>query len=78
MADTARENRSHIALVPSYGLGDGLLWLILAENLRRNGLRVTFYHDHINQLKDWLPNIEVKPFPVFTPDISLKINWNRF
>jgi len=57
------ESDCRIALFPSFGLGDGLLFLIIANNLRRNGFKVTFYSDFIAQLQDWFPGIEVKAFP---------------
>jgi hypothetical protein len=59
-----KKTGGHIALCASYGLGDGLLFLIIANNLHQNGFSVTFYSDFVSQLKDWLPYIGTKPFPV--------------
>lgn len=53
----------HIALVPSMGLGDSLIYLIVASNLACAGYRVTVLSNHLAHLADWLPNIEVLPFP---------------
>ena len=52
-----------IAIMPARGLGDSLLFLIIANNLQRNGYQVTFYSNHIAQLQDWLPKIIAKPTP---------------
>jgi len=52
-----------IALVASVGLGDALMFLVLAENLRRNGFAVTLYSNPGSQLASWLPEIPVKPYP---------------
>ncbi|MCK4608064.1 MAG: hypothetical protein KAT71_01170 [Gammaproteobacteria bacterium] len=52
-----------IALIPAPKLGDGILFLIIANNLQRNGYKVTYYNDFIADLQDWLPNITVNPFP---------------
>ncbi len=52
-----------VALVPTYGAGDGLVILMMAQALRENHYRVTLYSDFMFQLKDWVPGIEVHPFP---------------
>lgn len=53
----------HIGVVPSLGLGDSLIYLIVANNLARAGYRVTMLSNHLAHLSDWLPNIRVLPFP---------------
>jgi len=39
------------------------LFLIIANNLQRNGYQVTYYNDFIFQLKDWLPTLSLQPSP---------------
>ncbi|HBX57097.1 glycosyltransferase family 9 protein [Pseudomonas sp. UBA2684] len=53
----------HIAVVPSLGLGDSLIYLIVANNLAQAGYRVTMLSNHLAHFADWLPNIDVLPFP---------------
>ena len=53
----------HIALVPSLGLGDSLIYLVVANNLARAGYRVTMLSNHLAHFTDWLPNFAVLPFP---------------
>ncbi|WP_137818626.1 glycosyltransferase family 9 protein [Pseudomonas sp. 2FG] len=53
----------HIGVVPSLGLGDSLIYLIVANNLARAGYRVTLLSNHLAHLAGWLPSIRVLPFP---------------
>jgi len=53
----------HVALVPSLGLGDSLIYLTVANNLARAGYRVTMLSNHLAHFAGWLPNIGVVPFP---------------
>lgn len=53
----------HIAVVPSMGLGDSLVYLVVANNLVRAGYRVTMLSNHLAHFADWLPNMQVLPFP---------------
>lgn len=57
------QKRPHVAVVASYGLGDALVFLIIANNLIRNGFEVTFYSTHIAQMSDWIKGIQLKSFP---------------
>ena len=52
-----------IALVPSSALGDGLIFLILAHNLAKNGFAVTFYSKPFLQMAAWLSEISVRANP---------------
>lgn len=54
--------RPNIAIVASSGMGDGLVYLILANNLYRNGFDVTLYNNHISQLQAWLPHLTCKAY----------------
>ncbi len=52
-----------VAIFSSHGLGDGLIQLVLANNLFRNGYEVTYYSDFVSQLDDYIEGIQVLPFP---------------
>lgn len=52
-----------IALVSYDSLGDGLIYLMMAENLRRNGFRVTYYGNRTSDLVGWLPQLSIRPYP---------------
>lgn len=58
-----RHSDCHIALVPSLGLGDSLIYLAVANNLARAGYRVTMLSNHLAHFDDWLPSFSVLPFP---------------
>jgi heptosyltransferase-3 len=45
------------------GLGDGLISLVLSNNLQRSGRLVTTYHPFLSGLKRWLPSLEIESFP---------------
>lgn len=53
----------NIAVVPALGLGDSLIYLLVALNLARGGYSVTLLSNHLAHLKDWLPDIRCIPFP---------------
>ena len=52
-----------VALVPSMGLGDSLIYVLMAVNLARAGYRVTMLSNHLAYLAEWLPLLEILPFP---------------
>ena len=52
-----------LAVIPSFGLGDNIIYLLLAQNLARNGLDVTFIANHTVSLQAWLPTLKCIPFP---------------
>ena len=58
-----KEQSVNIAIVASCGIGDGLLLMIMANNLQRNGYTVTFYSNPISQLKDWVSGFTIQPWP---------------
>jgi heptosyltransferase III len=51
------------AIFCSFGLGDGLLFLILSHNLELNGYQTTTYHNSLDQLKNWFINLNIKKYP---------------
>jgi len=52
-----------IALVSYDSLGDGLIYLMMAENLRLNGFDVTYYGTCISNLAEWFPQLSIRPYP---------------
>lgn len=53
----------HVAVVPSLGLGDSLIYLLVALNLGRAGYSVTLLSNHLAHMDAWLPGIRCLPFP---------------
>ncbi len=62
-AKQQNDNSASIALVSFDSLGDGLIYLMMADNLRRNGFLVTCYGNIANQMREWLPELDVRPYP---------------
>ncbi len=52
-----------IALVSFDSLGDGLIYLMMANNLQRNGFAVTCYGNIAHQMRAWLPCLKIQPYP---------------
>ena len=52
-----------IALVSFDSLGDGLIYLMIADNLQRNGFDVTCYGNIARQMRRWLPRLDTQPYP---------------
>lgn len=52
-----------VALVAYDSLGDGLIYLMIAENLRLNGFRVTCYGNSLSSLAGWLPQLTLRRYP---------------
>lgn len=61
--DQSERNECRIAVVPSMGLGDSLIYLVVASNLARAGYRVTMLSNHLAHFAAWLPDLEMLPFP---------------
>lgn len=47
----------------SVGLGDGLLFLIISNNLSKNGYVVDTYHPFLDQMDDWFKYTSIKSYP---------------
>lgn len=62
-ASPATPGRARIALVAFGSLGDGLLYLMMAENLRHNGYNVSYYGDIAHQIRHWMPQLDIHPYP---------------
>lgn len=52
-----------IAVFSCLGLGDGLIALVLANNLALNGFSVRTFHPFLEQLQSWFPELPIAPFP---------------
>ena len=57
------DDAPRIALVSYDSLGDGLVYLMMAENLRLNGFDVTYYGNCIYHLAGWFPQLSIRPYP---------------
>ncbi|MDR2881898.1 MAG: hypothetical protein LBV29_08390 [Azoarcus sp.] len=55
--------KAKIALVSFDSLGDGLIYLMIASNLQRNGFDVTCYGNIAYQMRAWLPDMNIRPYP---------------
>jgi hypothetical protein len=55
--------KAKIALVAFSSLGDGLIYLMMAENLRNNGYDVTTFGKIAYQIRHWLPQLAIQPYP---------------
>ncbi len=52
-----------VALLSAPALGDGLLTLVLANNLRRQGRACVLHHDQLLSLRSWAPWATIEPLP---------------
>lgn len=57
------QSAERLAFVAYNSLGDSLLHIMIAENLQRNGYPVTLFGDVAYHLRDWLPQLEIFPYP---------------
>src|SRR5579883_972132 len=52
-----------IAIFSCLGLGDGLLTLVLANNLHLHGHETVTFHPSLSALQEWFPHLPIQPFP---------------
>ena len=71
LANRSVRNDCHIAVVPSMGLGDSLVYLVIASNLASAGYRVTMLSNHLASFAAWLPNLEMLPFPAVDDTLGI-------
>jgi heptosyltransferase-3 len=57
----ASQPLSSVALILSSALGDSLLMMTVARNLRSNGVAVTVFGQQISCMRRWFPGIDIKP-----------------
>jgi len=53
---------SRVALVLSPAIGDSLLMMTIARNLRHNGVEVTVFGAHIHSLRNWFPGVDTQEY----------------
>ncbi len=51
------------AVIPSRGLGDGLIMMVASHLLSSQGYIVTTYHDQLIELRSWFPDHRLQPTP---------------
>jgi len=51
------------AVFSCLGLGDGLIALVLSNNLQLNGGTVTTFHPALSSLQGWFPELKLRKFP---------------
>jgi heptosyltransferase III len=52
------------AVFSCLGLGDGLIALVLSNNLHLNGRAVTTFHPFLENLQEWFPHLFLRTFPL--------------
>lgn len=55
--------KAKVGLVSFDSLGDSLLYLLIAENLRLNGFDVSLYSNIAYQIRDWVPQLRIISLP---------------
>lgn len=58
-------NNARVALVSFESLGDSLIYTMMADNLRRNGYTTTLIGNVPYQLREWLAQLSIEPYPEF-------------
>lgn len=67
------------AVFSCLGLGDGLIALILSNNLQLNGWSITTFHPFLAVLQDWFPHLPIRPFPSLEENLAgLMQQFERF
>lgn len=56
-----KDSLAQVALVTSPAIGDSLLLMTVAHNLRRAGSAVTVFGPHIHALRRWFPGFDIRP-----------------
>ena len=51
------------AIFSCKGMGDGLLALVLSNNLALNGVETTTFHPFLQGVQEWFPHLPIRPFP---------------
>ncbi len=62
------------AVFSCLGLGDGLISLVLSNNLQLNGYSVDTFHPFLRALQNWFLHLRIDRFP----DIDVLENYERF
>ena len=70
--------KKRCAVFSCLGLGDGLIALVLSNNLHLNGFEVTTFHPSLNCLQKWFPHLPLRPFPAQEELGSVLKEFDRF
>jgi heptosyltransferase-3 len=57
------EMTERCAVFSCLGMGDGLIALVLSNNLHLNGRAVTTFHPFLDSLQAWFPHLPIRRFP---------------
>lgn len=55
--------KAKIGMVSFDSLGDSLVYLLIAENLRLNDFDISLYSNIAYQIRDWIPQLHILPLP---------------
>lgn len=68
---------SRAAVFLHNGLGDGIAWLVLSNNLHLNGWHVDTYQNTIQPMQSWFPHLSVISYPTLSdlPRILSMYDW---
>ncbi|MBS0604834.1 MAG: hypothetical protein JSS60_07340 [Verrucomicrobia bacterium] len=66
------------AVFSCMGLGDGLIALVLANNLQLNGGTATTFHPFLDSLQEWFPYHAIRRFPPLEEIESALSHFDRF
>lgn len=66
------------AVFSCLGMGDGLIALVLSNNLHLNGAAVTTFHPFLSTLQAWFPHLPIQPFPAIDTLESMLEPFDRF
>lgn len=66
------------AVFSCLGLGDGLIALVLSNNLQLNGGSVTTFHPFLESLQGWFPDLQIRGFPLAKEMESVLKGFDRF
>ncbi len=66
------------AVFSCLGLGDGLIALVLSNNLHLNGKAVETFHPSLSGLQAWFPHLPIRPFPSEQERKSLLASFDKF
>src|SRR5581483_5215478 len=68
----------HCAVFSCQGMGDGLIALVLSNNLYLNGAEATTFHPFLDGLSPWFPHLPISKFPS-TEELELVLEkFDRF
>lgn len=70
--------KQRCAVFSCLGLGDGLIALVLSNNLHLNGGEVTTFHPFLDSLQNWFSHLPVRRFPAIENMDAMLGQFDRF